>query len=470
MAEGSIWWEGKSVGDSNGSIYAAEYSAAEFSRLFAVLLGSDAATHGFVAPGYGSSLKVQENSPAALNVILKSGGCFIRGRLYENDADLTLAIATADGVNPRLDRILLRVSLSASVQVIRAVVKTGTPAATPSLPGLTNDATTLEIPLANVWVAALATSITNTEIHDERAFSPNLEGLTNAVHQDNLIINSEFMAFSTLSTIPAGPGAVRGPDHWINQGGVPTSYASATKPAQMSRGRAVRITASAADSGMVQSVYVKASTMYAFKVLVNVTAGDTAKIELFDGTNTITRIVRRTGAWIEELIYFETAGGATLVNVRLLGGANTDVVDFGQVILVEGFIAGPFRQIHETIMFEHPVGDTNWNATAKSSGITTLTTADFQTLILTGTRGVFLHMRGNDSGSGAGAAGFDIFHAVNSLQVLSSLQLTQEPNDVVRAMTGVVGCVHTGSLFRAQVVATGVGTFDATLRVVGILT
>jgi len=123
---------------------------------------------------YGS-MRVSQSATPAMSVSVAAGHALINGTevanqgLYiaYNDAATTVAIATADPAQPRIDRVVVKVQDSyysgASNQVVYAVV-TGTPAGSPVPPAAPANSLTL----AYVAVAANATSITNANITDTR--------------------------------------------------------------------------------------------------------------------------------------------------------------------------------------------------------------------------------------------------------------------------------------------------------------
>lgn len=471
MAQGSVWWDGTSVGDSAGGIWNSPLSSAEFSDVFAKILASDTSSRGYVTPGYGNNLTVQANSPIAMNVILKSGAIFIRGRYYENNADQTLAIGTADPTNPRIDRIILRVSLAASVQTIAVIVLPGVAAVTPSMPTLTNSATILEIPLAWVWVAGAAVSIAATEIHDERVFATNFESLYNTYIQRNLISNSEFMAFSGLET---GAVATEPPDYWTEVS--TATFASTAKPSQMTRGRSIRITAGAVNAGMSQTIRVLASTPYVFRVLMNVTSGDVGEVVVTTNSaapGTITRYMRRVSSFIEETIYYTTESDATTLTIHLRGLGNTDVVQYGQVLGFRGYTTGPFREFPELLMFERSLRDTSWDGDAKSTSVTTIDlTSSYKAAILSGIQLVMLRVQGRDSGSGTATdfvPALQINRSSTDNSPLLGLYLQGEANDRSK-MTVIMTRVLDTPSFVVYVDASGAGTLDATIDIIGIQT
>ncbi|MEX1173542.1 MAG: hypothetical protein WEG56_13125 [Chloroflexota bacterium] len=119
----------------------------------------------------GNTLAVTEQSPAAMGVRVNTGVAYILGYYFEvYSAQEALTIDAADATNPRIDRIVVRRSLSS--RTVELAVLTGTPGASPTAPALTQVvAGTYEIALAQVRVEALATSILNAKITDERSYS-----------------------------------------------------------------------------------------------------------------------------------------------------------------------------------------------------------------------------------------------------------------------------------------------------------
>lgn len=103
-----------------------------------------------------------------LQVKVKSGRAWVRGHYYENDAQRTLSISSNSSGNPRIDRVVAR--LDATANTITALVITGTPAASPSAPAITQTSTTWDIPLAQVAVANGAATISAGNVTDERAY------------------------------------------------------------------------------------------------------------------------------------------------------------------------------------------------------------------------------------------------------------------------------------------------------------
>lgn len=113
----------------------------------------------------GTALQVSAGTGLAVNVA--AGEAMVRGHYYTSDAVESLALATADATNDRLDLVVLK--LDPTANSITLVVKTGTPAGSPTAPSLVQtDAGIFEQPLAEVLVPA--TSGVPTTITDRREF------------------------------------------------------------------------------------------------------------------------------------------------------------------------------------------------------------------------------------------------------------------------------------------------------------
>jgi len=113
-----------------------------------------------------------------MQVLVQPGQAWINGYHYANTAPLDLSITTADGVNPRIDRVVVRWSNIG--RSINLAVLTGTPAPTPSPPNLTRNNDVWELGIATVYVVRGALSIEAVNISDTR-MSPTVCGLVNSL-------------------------------------------------------------------------------------------------------------------------------------------------------------------------------------------------------------------------------------------------------------------------------------------------
>ena len=104
-----------------------------------------------------------------LNVSVNLGGMNIQGYDYEvyGTAE-TLAIEAGDSLNPRIDRVVVKLDLDNAVRSAVLAVKKGTPSATPSAPNLTQTSTVWEISLAQILVPQSASLILDSNVTDER--------------------------------------------------------------------------------------------------------------------------------------------------------------------------------------------------------------------------------------------------------------------------------------------------------------
>lgn len=116
----------------------------------------------------GTELKAYGDS-TGMQVKVPSGYAMVRGHYYSNTAIETLAIAAAHATLARIDSVILE--LDPSANTILLTVLTGTAASTPVAPALTQtDSGVYQIRLANVAVAAAATTISAGNVTDARTF------------------------------------------------------------------------------------------------------------------------------------------------------------------------------------------------------------------------------------------------------------------------------------------------------------
>lgn len=120
-----------------------------------------------VLQDYGDGFRVSAQS--GLTVSIGTGRAYFSdGRWLENDAAVTLTLSAANVTSPRIDRIVLRKDSTSAVRACSVVIKTGTPAASPIVPALTNSDGIEEISLAQIRINANMTTITTANITDER--------------------------------------------------------------------------------------------------------------------------------------------------------------------------------------------------------------------------------------------------------------------------------------------------------------
>lgn len=134
------------------------YKAEDWAEYFASFIGNGV----FPVPSTGLQVVIDNG----MNVNIKAGKAWINGYFYNNTSDLTITIGTADGQLNRIDRIVVRWDLTN--RIISAEVKSSAYSASPTAPALQRDADIYELALADVFVGAGVTAITQSNITDQR--------------------------------------------------------------------------------------------------------------------------------------------------------------------------------------------------------------------------------------------------------------------------------------------------------------
>lgn len=146
------------------------YDATDFAAYF-----GDLVSNGIF---YRAADNLKVTAATGMNVTVRTGSAFINGYNYRNTTPMEFAVATASGVNPRIDRVV--VQWSNVERLIRLAVKTGVAAASPVPPGLTRNGDLYELGIADISVEKGAVSITDDVITDTR-LNANLCGLVNSL-------------------------------------------------------------------------------------------------------------------------------------------------------------------------------------------------------------------------------------------------------------------------------------------------
>lgn len=134
------------------------YDATWFARYFATFIGNG------VFPNPSTGLQVLENENMTTTV--KPGDGWINGYFIVNDSDHVLTHDNADGVLNRIDRVVMQLDYSG--RIINILVKKGAFASTPVAPAIQRDADYYELVLADVYIKAGSTAITQANITDQR--------------------------------------------------------------------------------------------------------------------------------------------------------------------------------------------------------------------------------------------------------------------------------------------------------------
>ena len=162
------------------------YKAEDWAEYFASFIG----TGVFPVPSTG----LQVVAGSGMNVTVRAGKAWINGYFYQNTGDLTVQLATADGQLNRIDRIVVQWNLTN--RTITAKVKSSGFSASPSAPAVQRDADIFELVLADVFVAAGVTAITQSRITDQR-LNTSLCGVVAAVVDqiDTTAFNAQLQAW-----------------------------------------------------------------------------------------------------------------------------------------------------------------------------------------------------------------------------------------------------------------------------------
>lgn len=127
------------------------YDAIAVSKMFDGILNDG------VFETIGNKLIVSEST--GMNVIVGSGKAWFNHTWTINDANMILTIAPSDLVLPRIDSVVIEINTSNAVRANTIKVLTGTPAASPVEPALTNTSEVHQYRMANIDVGAGVTSI-----------------------------------------------------------------------------------------------------------------------------------------------------------------------------------------------------------------------------------------------------------------------------------------------------------------------
>lgn len=120
---------------------------------------------------FNNGLKVVANND--MTITIEEGDANIEGYRYTNTENLIKTIENADGILKRIDNVVIRLDLTnrlISAQIIKGEFNDN-----PVAPQLQRSSTTYDIKLAEIYISAGATSITQENITDTR-FNTNMCG------------------------------------------------------------------------------------------------------------------------------------------------------------------------------------------------------------------------------------------------------------------------------------------------------
>lgn len=135
-----------------------KYKAERWREYFAMFIGNG------IFYKNANVLKVKENE--GMMVTLQEGAAWVAGGGYINEGQKHFTLEMADGVLPRIDRIVIRCDYV--LRDIYATVKKGSYSAQPTPPQIQRDADAYELAVADIYVGRGAISITQSSITDLR--------------------------------------------------------------------------------------------------------------------------------------------------------------------------------------------------------------------------------------------------------------------------------------------------------------
>ena len=138
-----------------------QYDADDISNYYLKLISNGV----FATP----SDNMQVQASQGMTVQVNAGWGIINCKWIDNNSPYLLTLAAADVALNRIDRVVLRLNPQEAKRNIEIAVKRGTTAKTPTAPALTReDGGTWELSLAQIYVGAGVTEITQAKITDER--------------------------------------------------------------------------------------------------------------------------------------------------------------------------------------------------------------------------------------------------------------------------------------------------------------
>ena len=130
-----------------------------------------------------TNLQVVKPTGTDMIINISTGYGWNQGAFYINDTIKSFTLAVADGVNPRIDRVVMRFKLSD--RLVTAEILTGTPAGTPVAPVLTRNSDVWELALADISISKGAICIYQNNITDQRINADLCGIVTGAFEQIN---------------------------------------------------------------------------------------------------------------------------------------------------------------------------------------------------------------------------------------------------------------------------------------------
>jgi hypothetical protein len=245
-----------------------------------------------VIRGFGANMACLGDS-SGMQVKVSIGECFMRGHYGNNTSQKILPIASNSSGNPRIDIAVIRCHFGNN-NIVLDIVQ-GTPATTPSAPGVTQNTSMWETKLADIAVANGAVTITAANVTDQRVYTSGVASYnkTNSVSvpsgtYTNVPFNTTELATGDVSLNSAGTIAT------VNRAGIWQLSANVGFEPLASGGRRIIIADSSDNSysrsdtptmGGTEQTYLSTSTTE------QLAAGATVKVRVWqNGTGAINTV------------------------------------------------------------------------------------------------------------------------------------------------------------------------------------
>lgn len=121
-----------------------------------------------VFPNPSTNFHVTVNDGTAFTVRVKAGACIINGTTAYEVEDRILAVQAAELSKDRIDTVVLRFNDHTDYRNIDLYIVKGTPASVPTAPALERSTDLYELGLANIYIPAATTNLSQERITDTR--------------------------------------------------------------------------------------------------------------------------------------------------------------------------------------------------------------------------------------------------------------------------------------------------------------
>lgn len=475
MTEKSWLWDGTSTGDASLAPYAKE----AFNRWFATARSNDSTTNVYAIPGFLDDLLIEATDQDTVSTLtVKSGAAIIDNFIYTLSEEKHFPILQLSTSLYRYDSLILRLTRDDVPKVRMFLVQGNENSSFPPTPYtlVQEENGTWEIEIARVLIDSSVYQLDPIKVEVWLTYLP----LPPHTDPDpyNVIMNPEWLAISGETALGTGI------EEWNLQAA--PSIARASALGNQGRGSALNISHTAADimrkMNQIDGRFVDRVTIQgALKQNDSTTRVKIRLLYLKDFfTYSDEKQEDTIGFNTEDTHYFTRTfaypSDARYMWVYVTTAAATNDFDIGQITVSPGFYTGSRRPFHQYIGLKESHTDNNWNGDAKSSATTTINLGvDFSAAVPQHVKGVVLLVRARDSGSAGGNAEVRILSYTSAWQY-GSLYLDGVTNNYWRS-TQIVAYINepfqqslsTNRGLRIQTVATGAGTLDVYVEIVGYI-